>query len=42
MAVTETGHRASREVDDLYRRTLAVLDREAGLGHGPAATGRHA
>ena len=30
------------EVDELYRRTLAVLDREAGLGHVPAATGRHA
>ena len=29
------------EVDELYRRTLAVLDREAGLGHA-AATGRHA
>jgi hypothetical protein len=28
------------EVDELYRRTLAVLDREAGLGHVPA-TGRH-
>jgi hypothetical protein len=30
------------EVDELYRRTLAILDREAGLGHAPAATGRHA
>ncbi len=29
------------EVNDLYRRTLDVLDREAGLGHVPA-TGRHA
>ena len=29
------------EVNELYRRTLAVLDREAGLGHVPAATGRH-
>ena len=28
------------EVNELYRRTLAVLDREAGLGHVPA-TGRH-
>jgi hypothetical protein len=31
------------EVNQLYRRTLEVLDREAGLGHAPAAaTGRHA
>ena len=30
------------EVNELYRRTLAVLDREAGLGHAPAVTGRHA
>ena len=30
------------EVNELYRRTLAVLDREAGLGHGQAQTGRHA
>ena len=37
------GHRQQPdEVNDLYRRTLAVLDREAGLGHAPAATGRHA
>jgi hypothetical protein len=30
------------EVNELYRRTLAVLDREAGLGHGQAKAGRHA
>ena len=30
------------EVNELYRRTLAVLDREAGLGHAPAPAGRHA
>ena len=30
------------EVNELYRRTLDVLDREAGLGHVPTAAGRHA
>ena len=30
------------EVNELYRRTLAVLDREAGLGHSHPKTGRHA
>ena len=30
------------EVNELYRRTLDVLDREAGLGHAPTAAGRHA
>jgi hypothetical protein len=30
------------EVNELYRRTLVVLDRESGLGHVEAKTGRHA
>jgi hypothetical protein len=33
---------SQHEVNELYRRTLAVLDREAGLGHHQAGAGRPA